>query len=388
MSCLEVGIITVRLKQMITMPKITSSLTRAEKQPRAKCRKWRLRLFADGKPLKSKRFSGTYSQAKAALVHFQTENELAPLISNETFEQFAARWFEHMAKYDNLAANTIANRKVGLRVLVAEFGGYKLTALTPETIEAGMQHIQVVRGYNSTSLRSRFIQLHTILQAAVERGLIIEHPMNHLKAPKAAQTHKRALTRTETKTLLETLNKQPMTEHVISVLLALLAGLRLGEVAGLEWRDVDDELLFVQRSLCCKSNTIKQPKSAAGIRCVPIVPQLQHSLNTWRRVQAMQFDFLGLTVAPTTPIITRGDGERLSSNSISRWWQANRRFYGLDVSFHELRHTCLTNLANTGANAQVLKSVAGWSNIAMANVYVHDDVDANKAAMYQMQQIL
>lgn len=370
------------------MTKITASLTRAEKQPRAKCRKWRLRLFANGKPLKSKRFNGTYNQAKIALVHFQTKNELAPLISNETFKQFAERWFEHMAKYDNLAANTIANRKVGLHILVEEFGGYKLQDLTADVIKAGMQHIQIKRGYNSTSLRSRFIQLNTILQTAFEQGLLDKHPMSHLNAPKPAQTHKRALSRSETKTLLETLNNQPISEHTTSIYLALLAGLRLGEVAGLEWRDVDSDLLFIKRSLCCKSNTIKPPKSAAGIRCIPIVPQLQCALNRWRKLQAAQFEFLGVQVQPTTPIITRADGCRLSSNSISRWWQSNRHYYGLGISFHELRHTCLTNLANTGANAQVLKSVAGWSNIAMANVYVHTDNDANKAAMYHMQQIL
>ena len=46
--------------------KLTLTVSRMEGTSNAKCRLWRLRLFVDGKPAKSKRFHGTYGQAKAA----------------------------------------------------------------------------------------------------------------------------------------------------------------------------------------------------------------------------------------------------------------------------------------------------------------------------------
>ena len=55
---------------------------------------------------------------------------------------------------------------------------------------------------------------------------------------------------------------------------------------------------------------------------------------------------------------------------------------------HELRHTFITLLANSGASAQAVKSLAGWSNIAMADTYVHADEGADRQAFEAMERRL
>lgn len=73
----------------------------------------------------------------------------------------------------------------------------------------------------------------------------------------------------------------------------------------------------------------------------------------------------------------------MSPQNLDRWWRQNRGpIYGMeDVVLHQLRHTYLTQLAHAGADVRTIKSIAGWSSIAMADVYVHDDKDANRAAV-------
>lgn len=113
--------------------------------------------------------------------------------------------------------------------------------------------------------------------------------------------------------------------------------------------------------------------------------QLENSLEAWQVVQSRKLVYLGLEQTPKTPIITSSTGTRMSAQNLRRWWQSNRETLGVYCTLHELRHTFLTMLANSGASAQSLKSIAGWSSIEMAKVYIHDDDTANRSAVNALE---
>ena len=98
---------------------------------------------------------------------------------------------------------------------------------------------------------------------------------------------------------------------------------------------------------------------------------------------------LGIEQGDGTPVVTSAAGTRLDSSNLYRWWRKNGpALFGIDCSLHELRHTFLTMLGNSGASAAALKSIAGWSSLAMADVYVHRDEDADADAVRMLESRL
>ncbi|MBE5712303.1 MAG: hypothetical protein EGQ84_08065 [Slackia sp.] len=112
-----------------------------------------------------------------------------------------------------------------------------------------------------------------------------------------------------------------------------------------------------------------------------MLPQLASSLEAWKVAQESQLSLIGIEQSPETPVVTSAVGTRMRAQNLARWWKRHMSEIGVDCRPHELRHTFLTMLANSGANAAALTSIAGWSSIEMAGVYVHDDMEANEAAV-------
>jgi integrase len=69
----------------------------------------------------------------------------------------------------------------------------------------------------------------------------------------------------------------------VAIALAGFGGLRLGEIRGLRWGDVDLEgnALTVSRSML-PSGEVKAPKTEAGIRTVPLLPDARKALVAWK----------------------------------------------------------------------------------------------------------
>ena len=113
------------------------------------------------------------------------------------------------------------------------------------------------------------------LVLALRRGIITRNPMDGLapsERPKQRNARKIAVL---TRQPMEKLVAAATTERWEATLgLAPFAGLRLGEVRGLRWGDIDFEsnTISISRSPL-PDGTAKAPKSAAGVRTVPLLPK-------------------------------------------------------------------------------------------------------------------
>ena len=150
----------------------------------------------------------------------------------------------------------------------------------------------------------------------------------------------------------------------VAVLLASEAGLRIGEIRGLQWTDVKDGRLTVRRSLDLRNN-IPAPK-ANRRRKVRLPPDPASALASLAR--------RGLWV-----VSRRDDG-----GSLTYWalWEGIRALYtragvvapesenGKAMPWHSLRHTFGTELAARGIPLPVIKELMGHSDIATTMRYV------------------
>jgi integrase len=168
---------------------------------------------------------------------------------------------------------------------------------------------------------------------------------------------------------------QTLEERVL-VKLPLFCGLRSGEIAHLKasWVTPEGYLKIPREQPCncweCANSPHPghwQPKTKAGARTLPIVQQLYPDL--------MGF----LKKSP--------DGFGLTRVNVYHHIKAILRKAGLPNSYpHSLRATCFSILAASGMSAPALAAFAGWSNLAVAQVYI-DLVQAQQAAINQATRI-
>jgi integrase/recombinase XerC len=185
------------------------------------------------------------------------------------------------------------------------------------------------------ALRSPKSQRHlpSILQES-EATRLIEH------APDAAETPAMARNRA-----------------ILEVLYS--SGLRVSELVGLDWRDIDDDLGML---------TVRAGKGAKD-RVVPIGEPALDALKAWRTVMPIAAD-------PNAPVITNLRGTRLTTRSVEKIVARRIQDAGLtsSVTPHGLRHSFATHMLNAGADLRSIQEMLGHASLATTQRYTHVSV--------------
>ncbi len=228
-------------------------------------------------------------------------------------------------------------------------------------------------GRDGSTISNAIMPLRLILRRAVDAGTITVNPTAGLALPSPQGRRDRIATPEEAACLLAAL---PESDRALWGT-ALLAGLRLGEIAALSWASIDFDrgTIAVERSWCPKSGTFVAPKSKAGRREVPIIGPLRalllaHRLRTGRR--------MGLVFGQ--------DGARpfsasaLSARALAAWKAAAVPVLACDVdaarregrpipahgglTLHEGRHTYCSSLLAAGVSPAAVSKYAGHASIS------------------------
>jgi len=129
----------------------------------------------------------------------------------------------------------------------------------------------------------------------------------------------------------------------IPVLLAVLCGLRRGEIAALRWRQVDlgaAQMAVVQSAEQTKAGVhYKEPKTGRG-RTIALSGTLLTELKAYRVNQAKELLQLGKRVSEDDFVVTQEDGSPVRPHSLGQEWVRFLARHGslLRIRFHHLRH--------------------------------------------------
>ena len=220
----------------------------------------------------------------------------------------------------------------------------------------------------SESLQHKvLITCKQLFEAARLNHLIITNPCDGIKTAKHNVPSKRKnLTDEEQEQLLTRLDGRALT----FVALGLYAGLRREEILGLQWGDIDDKQLTVNRAISFPDNnqadSDQSLKTKASHRTIPIPPQLSEIL--------IQAEHSSLYVVPAA------DGSMITYSSVKRLWgQVTHITQGIHP--HMLRHSYATSLYRAGIDLKTAQYLLGHSDIRMtAEIYTHigkEDVAKN-----------
>lgn len=381
-----------------------ASMTRLEDKPNGKCRKWRLfasRGSGKSRVQRSRRFEGTYTEARAALAEFEREFRALPALgeSSMTVREYAGGWMER--RRGKVAETSRDKDRAQINAACWVIGDVPMRDVTPAVLSD--MYGRMMRGESITGrelspayVNAVGVKLGMVFADAVERGVLAESPVRAADMPKVRYREKVPPSAARVSALLGLLDVADPRQ--MCAYLCASMGLRKGEALGLSWGDVDGDVMHVCRTY--RYNGELAPcKTGSGMRDLPVPPHVREALS--RRRGALERDLGRLAEAGVKPppgaaawplmgICARADGERTTVNSATEWWMRRRASLGMEgVSLHMLRHAYLTAAAVQGVPPKVMQALAGHSSPVMTmRIYAHANMDAKKAASEIVASVL
>lgn len=241
-------------------------------------------------------------------------------------------------------------------------GALELASITPDHIQAAIVSIEDNAGSRQAQLA--FTLLRASFARAVRSKHLQESPVDAIDKPKHHSAKGRAIRGTDWELLQPIILAQP------AFALAAFAGLRRGELLGLLREDIDlaAGIIHVRRQLVRVGGRLvsSSPKSEAGIRDVPILPELLPVLQSTCRLLHPK-----ARVVPIAP------------ETLDHRWRAAQETAEIEHPYrlHDLRHTYATRLIAAGCNINAVQYLLGHSSYQLtADTYTHlDGFDAAQA---------
>ena len=154
--------------------------------------------------------------------------------------------------------------------------------------------------------------------------------------------------------------------------LAATSGLRLGELLGLAWSDLDlaEGTLTVRRSLAEARDggwALAEPKSARSRRTIPLAAIARDALRRRQAQQAADKSAAGTAWQDRDGLIfTDSVGRPMRPDRVQHGFARARMAAGLPrIRFHDLRHTAATLMLAEGVPLAVISELLGHSGIAI-----------------------
>lgn len=337
-------------------------------------------------------YGKTQRELRDKIKQKQAEFErLEALRDNPYVYVYAKSWFDTWSKgrgyKDVEAIRGAVNNHILPRI------GQKLVA---EVTERDLENMLGDLSSSSKSLNSKVLRAtKLIFKSAKKEGLIEVDPAADLKAGGQRTREKLALSAAQQTTLLSALAG---TSIYLFVFLILHTGLRREEALGLQWDcvflDVEHPYITVRRALRWENNRAilsDELKSAAAARKIPIDPDLVAILRDEKEKDAGPFVFGGTRAwtgtgfrrrwdaiearsVGTKTIVDADGNEKTIEKKLGDKVQNHKVYVSIDfaVTPHQLRHTYITRLIQSGANIKVVQYLAGHASVKITlDIYTH-----------------
>lgn len=272
------------------------------------------------------------------------------------------------------------------------------------------------RGLAANTIKLYHNLLNPALELAVDSDIIRKNPAKDCKKGIGGTKREReSLTISEQDRLLDFIkSSSKYSVYYPMIIFALSTGLRVGELTGLRWADVDmqgnvvhirQQLIYRNLGDGCKFH-IQDLKTEAGRRDIPLTENARKSLIKQKELhlllgKAMRMqevegisDFV-FTNTLGRPYAVNAVNSALDNiiKAYNKWEgaQATKEHRGSEllphVSAHILRHTACTRLAESGLEPKVLQYIMGHANVSVTlDVYTHLDFTKIQEKMEAVQE--
>ena len=369
----------------------------------------------NGKPMiHRKTVHGTKKDAEVELAKFVTEVQNGLVIDGKSlkFSEFTEIWKRDYGSKE-LAPSTYKRycRMLETRLL-PYFGHFYINKIKPTDImkfyDLLEKDTQLVRKKGNNGSKTKkplsgktILEHHRLLRAMLHKAvywqLIVANPAERVQPPKARKPKRRSYDDEQTKILLENLEllSSEDTKYKVAIILTVFTGVRLGELMGLEWQDIDfkNGIISINRSsqyLADMGVFTKVPKTESSIREIAIPEFIISLLAEYKLWYEEQKSLYGELWMNSDRLFVQADGKPMHPSSISKWFVKYVGTIGLPViNFHGLRHTNASLLVAQNIDIAVVSARLGHAQISTTlDFYVHPLLSHNRKAGYALENLL
>ena len=415
---------------------------------RKKGKKWYYRFYIEDESGNriQKEFPGTESKAETesllrkAMEDYDNKKFIAKN-ENVTLSDMLDMWVEEELKPSSLSNGTVmAYQATVRRIKQHPIGKRKLRSVTADHLQSFMDLLSfggtkpdgtVAQSLSIGGIRQYSAVLQGAFRFAVfPKKLISFNPMQYVIRRNQAEDYELFVENNAIQQVTPTINHEQFKEliaylekknnpAVLPIQIAYYTGLRIGEVCGLDWQDInlEEQYLTVRRSM--RYNQMRHkvevgPTKRKKVREVDFgnvltdilkkakKEQLQnkmkygelYSLNYYVEVKEKNRSYfevytLGMNenvpedYKPLSLVCLRPDGAYESPSTVSLVCRsAQKKIPGLeDFHFHTLRHTFTSNLLSYGAAPKEVQELLGHADVSTTmNIYAHASREAKRSS--------
>lgn len=288
------------------------------------------------------------------------------------------------AVVNRVKESTLANYKNKFeKHILPEFGDIPCASLTAGRINAFINK-KLADELSASYVRDIFTVFKTMLKYAQEEyGFRLS--LKNVVLPKVERKQVEKISDADQKKLVSYL-KANMSLTAFGILLSLFMGLRIGELCGLKWEDVDfqHKVLRIRR-------TVQRITSANGNRKTKIVISAPKSATSFREIAIpdMLMKYFEMFRDEADHFILSGADKPVEPRTMQ--YRYKKILQSAEVeshNYHKLRHTFATNSAEKGFNVKALSAVLGHSSVTLTlNRYIHPDRTYERRLMNMCMQL-
>ena len=423
---------------------------------RKKGKKWYYRFYIEDESgnLVQREFVGTESKSETeallrkAMEDYE-EKKFVAKSENATVGMLLDMWVEEELKPGSLSNGTVmAYQGTVNRIKQHPIGSRKLKTVTADHLQAYMDFLSFggtnPDGTTAKALSKGYLRLFSaVLQGAFRfavfpKRLITFNPMQYvvwrgkkedydLFSDEDGNTDSTPTLSPEQYLKLEEFLKKKDNPALLPIQIAYYTGLRIGEVCGLTWQDVnlDKQYLTVRRSMRYNGARHKTEIGATKRKKVRTVDfcntlaailkaakteqhknRLQYGglyhLNYYTEVKEKDRTYYEVYSLPRTDEIPEGykeisfvclrpDGAYESPSTVGIMCRtASRKVEGLEgFHFHQLRHTFTSNLLSNGAAPKDVQELLGLADVSTTmNIYAHATREAKRTSARLLDKVV
>lgn len=320
---------------------------------------------------------------------YEVEHGMAEQTCRLSFDELYAKYMDHRIAEGRLKVSTLNTYDDVYRGIIKPvFGKTKINHITTAKIENFFDQMAIV--YSDAKILQAWAVMNQSLEYAYKREWTGNNPMKRADRPKSrvskekkaiqnGREDRRGLTKEEQDLFLKYAKKS---SHYILFEFALSTGLRINEITGLKWEDIDykNHLIHVTHNYYYdrrmreryetepKSNRIRSVPMLGNVEPLLAKRQLDQSDQKRRGFKvADEFVFTGKTGQPIMDTAVRRSMELVVKKIRDDGYDFP------DITPHWFRHTFATRGVESGVSLTALQAALGHHSITVTEGYVHKE---------------
>ncbi|WP_026694106.1 site-specific integrase [Peribacillus kribbensis] len=295
------------------------------------------------------------------------------------FEEFLHKWME--TKKLKLKASTLQNYQEQIRYnILPFFNSIRLSELNEEIVQQFIHYLSKERDLAPATIRTTYGILAEVIHQAAKKRLVSESVLDDIVLPRETK-QVQIWNEEEINTFLNAPSIiLKLTRLYIGYVVMVMGGLRMGEVLGLRWSDIDlDKRLISIRQTLAKTDAegnygfVNEGKTEAAIRFIYIPSSLGYLLSEHRKLIDKEQKILGDSYKNFDLVVCTTNGNFVHPNNFRRGFKTTISQLNLPlIRLYDLRHVHASYLLAKGVNIKIIQERMGHKDIKQTlNTYSH-----------------